>query len=66
MVLGCGTEKGDTSDVDLLDSRSKGAVGLAGLQDEGVEVANDEGNGGDGVGSEIGKVGGDVPGDNTY
>jgi hypothetical protein len=65
VVLGCSSKKGYTSNVDLLDSGSKGAVGLAGLENEGVEVADDEGDWGDGVGSEVGKIGGDVPGQDT-
>lgn len=54
MVLRCGAEEGYSADIDLFDGGGEGAVGFGGLEDEGVEVAHDEGDGGDRVGSEVG------------
>jgi hypothetical protein len=65
VVLRGGSEEGDASDVDLLDGTGEGAVGLGDLLDEGVEVADDEGDGGDLVGSKVGEVGLDLSGENT-
>lgn len=44
VVLGRGTEESDTSNVDLLNGTGNGAVRLLGLEDEGVEVANNDGD----------------------
>ena len=65
VVLGSGSEESDTTDVNLLDGAGEGAVGLLRLQDEGVQVANDQGDGGDAVGLEVGEVGGDIPGEDS-
>jgi hypothetical protein len=65
VVLGSGTEKGDSSDVNLLDGSSKGTVGLLGLQDERVKVADDKGDGGNVVVGEVLEVGGNVSGQDT-
>lgn len=50
VVLRCSAEKSNTANVDLFDGGGECTVGLAGLENEGVQVADDEGNGGDGVG----------------
>lgn len=42
VVLGRGTEESDTADVDLLNGASDGAVWLLGLEDEGVQVADND------------------------
>jgi hypothetical protein len=65
VVLGRSSEKGDTSDVNLLDSRGQGAVGFGGLQDERVQVADDEGDWGDRIVGQVFQVGGDVSGEDT-
>ena len=65
VVFGTGTEKGDTSDINLLDGAGERAVGLLGLEDEGVQVADDEGDGGDVVVGEILEVGRDISGKDT-
>ena len=65
MVLGSRSEKGDSSDINLLDRSGEGAVGLLGLQDERVQVADDEGDRVDRVGGEVGEVGWNVPGEDT-
>ncbi len=57
MVFSSGPEESDTSNVNLLDRTCEGAVRLLGLEDERVEVADDEGDGGDVVGSKVGEVG---------
>lgn len=56
VVLGSGTEEGDTTDINLLDGTGKGAVRLGGLKNEGVEIADNKSDGRDRVGSEVGKV----------
>lgn len=65
MVLGRSSEKGDTSDVDLLNGTGERAVGLLSLQNERVKVADDQGDGRDLVGSQVGQVGFDVPRQDT-
>lgn len=56
VVLSSGTEEGDTANVDLLDSAGESAVGLGGLEDEGVEVADNKGDLVDAVVGEVGLV----------
>jgi hypothetical protein len=66
VVLSGGTEKGDTSDVDLLDGLSDGGRGNAGDSlVEGVEVADNDVDGGNALGLEVLLVGGDVAGEDT-
>jgi hypothetical protein len=65
VVLGGGSEEGDTTDIDLLNSGSEGAIGLGGLHDEWVEVANHQSDRGDLVGSQVCKVGFDLSGKDT-
>lgn len=60
VVLGSGSKKGDTSNVDLLDSGLERTVGLGSLVNKGVEVAYDESDGRDVVGREVGQVGVDL------
>lgn len=56
VVLGSSTKEGDTANVNLLNGTGKSAIRLGGLKDERVEVADNEGDGRDLVGSEVGKV----------
>lgn len=65
MVLGSGTEKGDSSDINLLDSSGERTVGLLSLQDKGVQVADDKRDGGDVVVGKVLEVGRDVSGKDT-
>ena len=60
MILGSGAEEGDPPDVNLLDGGGEGAVGFRGLEDEGIEVAYDEGDGGDRVGRQFFEIRRDV------
>lgn len=66
VVLGSGTEEGDTTDINLLDGTSKGAVMLGGLKNEGVEIADNKSDGRDLVGREVGKVRRNVSRKDTY
>lgn len=66
VVLGRSSEEGNTSNVDLLNGGGEGAVGLGRLKDEGVEVAGDDGDGSDRVGSKVGQVGRDVSRKDTW
>lgn len=66
VVLSSSSKKGDSSDVDLLDGSGEGAVGSGDGGLEGVEVADDEGDGGDFVGGEISEIGSDVSGEDTW
>lgn len=65
MVLGCSPEERYTTNVNLLDGTCQGTIGLGGLHHKGIEVADDQGDGGDLVGSEIGQVGLNVSGQDT-
>lgn len=65
VVLGSCAEEGDAADVDLFDGSGEGAVRLGGLEDEGVQVADDEGDGRDLVGGQIGEVRVDLAGQNA-
>jgi hypothetical protein len=66
VVLGSGTKKGHSSNVDLLDGLGDGRSGDAGDGlVEGVEVANDNGDGSNLLGLEVGLVRGDVAGEDT-
>ena len=60
MVLRRCTEKGDTADIDFLDGVCERAVGLCYGLGERVEVADDDRDGGDGLGGEVLMIGGDV------
>lgn len=66
VVLGGGTKKGHSSNVDLLDGLGDGRGGDTsdGLV-EGVEVADDDGDGGDLLSLEVLLVGGDVASEDT-
>lgn len=66
VVFSGGTEKGDTSDVHLLDSLGDGGRGNArdGLV-EGVEVADNDVDGSDTLGLEVLLVGGNVASEDT-
>lgn len=66
VVLGSRSEEGNTSDVNLLDRSSERALGVGDRQDEGVEVADDKGDGRDLVGGKVGQVGLDLSGKDTY
>ena len=59
MVLGRRSEKGDTSDVDLLDGVRKRTAGFRDGGGKGIEVADDDGDLGDGLICEVALVGGD-------
>ena len=59
VVLGRRSEKGDTPDVDLLDGFRKRTAGFRDGGREGIEVADDDGNLGDGLVCEVTLVGGD-------
>ena len=61
MVFGCSAQEGDTSDIDLLDRISECAVRLRDSGSEGIEVADDDGNGGDSLRLQVGLVGRDGP-----
>jgi hypothetical protein len=66
VVLGGGTKKGHTSNVDLLDGLSDGRRGNAGDGlVEGVEVADNDIDGGDSLRLEVLLVGGDVASEDT-
>lgn len=67
MVLGRGAEEGDAADVDLFDSlgdrrRRDAGDGLV----ERVQVADDDVDRGDLLGVEVGRVGGDVAGEDAW
>lgn len=66
MVLRGSTEKSDTTDVDLLDSISERAAGLRDSLGEGVQVADDDGDGRDGLRLQILLIGGDGAGEDTF
>lgn len=59
VVLGRGAEESDTADVDFLDRVCERAVWLGDGLSEGVEVADDDGNGRDGLRFQVLLVGGD-------
>lgn len=65
MVFGGGAEEGDAADVDLFDRFGEGAVGFGDGGGEGVKVADDDGDWGDGLGGEVGLVGGNVTGEDA-
>lgn len=65
MVFGGGAKEGDAADVDLFDRFGEGAVGFGDGGGEGVEVADDDGDWGDGLGGEVRLVGGDVTGEDA-
>lgn len=65
MVLGGCAKEGDTANVDLLNGGREGAVRLRRLEDERVEIAHNEGDGRDGIGSEVGDIRGDITGEDT-
>lgn len=66
VVLGGCAEEGDTSDVDFLNGTRDSAVRLLSLKHERVQVAHDEGDGRDRVGSEVRKVRVDLTGENAW
>jgi hypothetical protein len=53
VVLGGGAEEGDASDVDLFDGFCEGAAWAADCGGEGIEVADDDGDGIYGVGFKV-------------
>ena len=65
VVLGSGPEKGHSTDVNLLDGSLDGDAGGGNGLDERVEVANNDGDLGNGVGEEISVIGRNVPGKDT-
>ena len=60
VVLRRCTEEGDAADIDLLDGICERAVGLRYGLGERVEVADDDRDGGDGLGGKVLMIGGDV------
>lgn len=65
MVLGRSSEQRDAANVDLFNGGLEGAVWLGRLKNEGVEVADDERDGRDVVGREVGQVRVDLSGQDT-
>ena len=66
VVLGCRSEEGDTPDVDLFDGVRERAAGLRDGLRERVEVADDDGDLGDGLLCEVALVGLDIACENAY
>lgn len=66
VILGRGTQKGDSSDVNFLDGISKRAVCFRDSFRKGVEVADDNGDGRNSLRFQVFLVGLDAPGKNTY
>jgi hypothetical protein len=66
VVFGSGAKESDTTDVNLFDGTGKGAVRLLSLQDERVQVADNQCDWRDLVGSEIGQVRVDLAGEDTW
>lgn len=60
MVFSSSTEKGDTADIDFLDGICDCASGFGDGIGEGVEVADDDGDGRDVLGLEVLLIGRDV------
>lgn len=66
MILGRGAKEGHASNVDLLDRLSDGrGRNLGDGLVEGVQVADDDRDGGDLLGVEVGDVRGDVAGEDA-
>lgn len=65
MVLGRCPEEGDAADINLFYGGGEGAVGFGGLKDKGVEIADDQGDGGDGVGGQVGEIRRDISREDT-
>ena len=55
-IFGCGAQQRDAADVDLLDGHGLGHLRSADGRDEGIEVADDEVNGGDPVVGQLGQM----------
>jgi hypothetical protein len=66
VVLGCCAQEGNASDIDLLNGVCEGASMLRDRVREGVEVAHDDGDGGDALSLEILLVGLNVPSKDAY
>jgi hypothetical protein len=66
VILGSSSEKGDTSNIDLLNSAGEGTVGLLSLENERVEIADDKSDGRDVVGGQVGEVRVDLSRKNTW
>ena len=65
MVLCCCTKEGYASDVNLLNGIREGAFRLRDGRGKGVQVADDDGDGGDALGLEILLVRSDVSSKNA-
>ena len=65
MVLGRCAQEGDAADVDLLDCVRERAARAGDGRREGVQVADDDGDRGDGVRRQILLIAGDVAGEDS-
>ena len=65
VVLRCCTEESDTPNINFFNCICKGAIGLGDRRCERVEIANDDRDGGDGLGFEILFIGRYSPGQDT-
>ena len=65
MVFGCSAQQCDTTNVNLLDGICMGATWLRDGRCERIEVADDDGDGRDGLRREVLLIGGDVAGEDS-
>lgn len=66
MVLGRRSEKGDTPDIDLLDSFRERTARFRDGGGKGIEIADDDCNLGDGLVFQVTLVGRNRTGENTF